>query len=216
MRQLRPSQKMPTTSHLETAPSPPRLQTFMKCFLGVDQSLTGMGLVVLSEAGVILLQRVVRPAALRGVDRLAHLRAALRTVLDEYRPAHAALEGYAYGATGRVFQLGELGGVVQLAFFDADVPFLTVTPAALKKYVTNNHQADKALMLRKTNEKWGVDFGKEDDICDAHGLAHILKAIARNDTTVRHELEVINELTAPVKVPEKAVRTAKSRVRVSI
>lgn len=188
----------------------------MRTYLGVDQSLRGTGLVVLSDAGDILLQRLVRPAARRGVERLAYIRGELQAALTAHRPTHAALEGYSYDSTGKVFQLGEVGGLVQLAFWDADVPFEVVAPAALKKFVANNHQATKTQMLAATRKKWHTDFGDDDNLCDAHGLAQILRAMACNDTIVRHELEVIQALREPPKKTSAVKQTAKSKVKISL
>lgn len=188
----------------------------MRTFLGVDQSLRRTGLVVLNDAGELLLRRPVATGQLRGAARLAAIRDALRAAVMEHKPAHAALEGYSYGSTGKVFQLGEVGGVLQLELYDAGVPLLIVTPAQLKKYVANNHQADKELMLRRTREKWNHDFGDEDDVCDAHGLAHILRAIAIKDTTLRYELEVVHELISPPKTTSLVSRTAKGKITVSV
>jgi Holliday junction resolvasome RuvABC endonuclease subunit len=188
----------------------------MRTFLGVDQSLRGTGLVVLSETGDILLQRLVQPSSLRGVERLAFIRGELREVLERHQPYRAALEGYSYDSTGRVFQLGELGGLVQLAFWDAGVPYLMVPPASLKKFVANNGKAEKEQMLKATLSKWHVDFQEEDDLCDAHGLAQIQRTIACDDSTARHELEVIRELLAPPKKPAGATKATRSKVTVSL
>lgn len=188
----------------------------MRTFLGVDQSLRGTGLVVLSETGVILLQRLVQPASLRGVERLGFIRAELREVLQRHQPHRAALEGYSFDSTGRVFQLGELGGLVQLAFWDAQVPFMMVPPASLKKFVSGNGKAEKEQMLKATLDKWQIDFHEEDDLCDAHGLAQILRTIACDDSMVRYELEVIRELLAPPKKPAGATKATRSKVKVSI
>ena len=188
----------------------------MRTFLGVDQSLRGTGLVVLSATGDVLLQRLVQPASLRGVARFAFIRGELREVLERYQPYRAALEGYSFDSTGRVFQLGELGGLVQLAFWDTGVPYLTVPPSSLKKFVAGNGKAEKKTMLKATLDKWHIDFQDEDDLCDAHGLAQILRTIACDDSTVRYELEVIRELTAPPKKPAGAAKATRSKVKVSI
>lgn len=194
----------------------PRLEVRVRTYLGVDQSLRRTGLVVLNDDGDLLLRRPVATGQLRAAARLAAIRDALRAAVDEYKPVQAALEGYSYGSTGKVFQLGEVGGVLQLELFDAQVPFIVVTPAHLKKYVANNAQADKELMLRKAKEKWGIDFGDEDDVCDAYGLARILRALVHKDTSFRHELEVIHELTSPPKALPRVARAAKGKITVSV
>ena len=188
----------------------------MRTFLGVDQSLRGTGLVVLSETGDVLLQRLVQPASLRGVERLAFIRGEIREVLASYQPSRAALEGYSFASTGRVFQLGELGGLVQLAFWDAGIAFMTVPPASLKKFVSGHGKAEKEQMLKATLDKWQIDFADEDDLCDAHGLAQILRTIECDDSTVRHELEVIRELLSPPKKPAGATKATRSKVKVSL
>lgn len=188
----------------------------MSLFLGIDQSLQRTGLVVLGIDGELRHRQPVATGSLRGAPRLASIRDTVRSVIREHRPTQAALEGYAYGATGKVFQLGEVGGILQLLLLDEGVPFVIVAPAQLKKYVANNHQADKATMIRKTAEKWGVAFGDEDDVCDAYGLAQILRGAARKDTTLRHELEVILELTTPPKKKTRALQATKGKVTVSV
>lgn len=188
----------------------------MRTYLGVDQSLRKTGVVVLSETGTIVLRHLIQPASLRGAARLAYIRDALRDVISEHRPASAALEGYSYDSTGKVFELGEAGGVVKLCFFDAQIPSYVVSPAALKKFVADNHQATKEQMLRKTLDKWGVDFQKEDDLCDAHGLSRIVRSVEKKDCVRRNELEVVHDLTTPVELPTPTRKTARSKVRVSV
>lgn len=188
----------------------------MRLYLGVDQSLRKTGMVVLSEAGDVILRRLVQPGSLRGVARLSFIRNELKEILATYRPAYAALEGYSYDSTGKVFELGEAGGIVKLSFFDASVPFHVVAPTALKKFVANNHQASKDVMLKKTLEKWGVDFQDEDDLCDAHGLARILRAIDKRDSAYRNELEVVHELTAPAEKPVAVSKSTRSKTRLAI
>ena len=188
----------------------------MTVFLGIDQSLQRTGLVVLGIDGELRHRQPVATGSLRGAPRLAAIRDTVRAVIREHKPSHAALEGYSYGSTGKVFQLGEVGGILQLLLLDEGIPFTIIAPAQLKKYVANNHQADKATMLRKTAEKWGVSFGDEDDVCDAYGLAQVLRGMFRKDTTLRYELEVILELTTSPKKKTRALQATKGKVTVSV
>lgn len=188
----------------------------MRTFLGVDQSLRGTGVVVLNEAGDLLLQRLVQPAGLRGAARLGYIRGALAAVIAEHQPTEAAFEGYSFDSVNRAFALGELGGIVQLAFFDADLPFRQIPPKTLKKFVANNGAADKAKMIEKTEEKWGVAFGEEDDLCDAYGLARLVRALAVGDSQHRHELEVIKMLLAGPKKTPAALKTTRGKVKISL
>ena len=53
-----------------------------------------------------------------------------------------------------------------------------------------NHATMRAMTLTK----WGIDFDQEDDLCDAHGLAKLLRALDTGNITVRHEMEVVHSL----------------------
>lgn len=188
----------------------------MRTFLGVDQSLVRTGVVVLDEDGDMLLRRVIVPGELRDAARLCMIRNLVAAAVAEYKPVAAAFEGYSFESTNRAFALGELGGIVQVVFFDAEVPYRQIPPKTLKRFVTGNGDADKQKMLDVTKNKWKIDFGDEDDLCDAYGLARLLLAIDNpKKLTVRHELEVVQGLLAPKKETLTS-RTAKSKITISL
>jgi Holliday junction resolvasome RuvABC endonuclease subunit len=169
----------------------------MTTFLGIDQSLLAMGIAVVDETGKLLHGRRVDPKGMTGTARLAFIRGAVQQTINDYRPAAAAMEGYSFMSNNRSFALGELGGMVQLAFWDAELTFWQIPPKQLKQFVADNADATKETMLRMTREKWKLDFGDEDDICDAHGLARLVRAIHIDDTQYRHELAVVRKILAP-------------------
>ena len=165
-------------------------------FLGIDQSLRSTGVAVVSEDQIDKFTGTVEPKKLVGVERLSVIRQGLRKILGAYpdKIHFAALEGYAYDVgAGRVFELGEVGGLVKMALWDAAIPFIIVPPTSLKQFVAGNGSATKEQMRLAVQQKWGIDLDQNDE-CDAFGLAQVARAFFLNKGTTRSELEVLKKL----------------------
>lgn len=163
-------------------------------FLGIDQSLRGTGLCLLSEAGEVLSLKTVRLGASRGAARLACIHAAVLAQLSSV--TFVAMEGYSYNSTSRHFDLGEVGGVLKLMLHEREIPFLSVAPCALKKYATGNSEASKEAMMEAAH-KHGIDV-HDDNQADAFFLADVARQFSldlcpRN----RCQLEVLHQLKSP-------------------
>jgi len=127
----------------------------------------------------------IKPKKLRGCERLDHIHAYLYDILTERHPKDkirwAVMEGYNYGAArgrgspGRLFDIGELGGMIKSMFYDDSIPLLIVPPASLKMFVTGNGLAKKPEMIAAVAEQWGVETNS-DNIADAVGLYHFMQA----------------------------------------
>jgi Holliday junction resolvasome RuvABC endonuclease subunit len=57
-----------------------------------------------------------------------------------------AIEGYAYGAKGRVFHIAENTGVLKYKLFQANIPVEVISPSEVKKKATGKGNADKKHM----------------------------------------------------------------------
>lgn len=57
-----------------------------------------------------------------------------------------ALEGYAYGAQGRVFHIAENTGILKYKLYQASIPLEIVQPSHVKKIATGKGNADKTKM----------------------------------------------------------------------
>ena len=53
------------------------------------------------------------------------------------------LEDYAFAAKGRVFHIGENGGILKSKLFEYDIPTITVAPTSVKKFATGSGRAQK-------------------------------------------------------------------------
>lgn len=110
-----------------------------------DLSLTRTGC-ALSDGSLCSL--VPPKASSSGMPRLRWIRAA---VLDAVASCGVVvLEGYSMGqarGSSRSHSLGELGGVVRLALYEAGLPYADVAPASLKRYATGRGNAGKEEVL---------------------------------------------------------------------
>lgn len=183
-------------------------------YLGIDQALNHTGVCILGDRGNDpRYLEVIEPKGLRGVERLAYVWDEIERIIAQYSPFQGALEGYAYGVgVGRVFELGEVGGAAKLCMYRHGVPFLVVTPAQLKKFVSENGSADKEKMMLATKVKWQQVI-KDDNACDAYGLAQVARAWHKDTSAVRSELEVLKALRDQKQL---VTGTAKSRTKLSL
>lgn len=173
-------------------------------FLGIDQSLTGTGLCLLSPQGNVVTSATITTAGRRDGDRLAFIKRGVASLLAGV--TGAAVEGYSYNSTGHVFELGEIGGVVKVLLVEHAIPYISVPPVLVKKFATGNSHADKRAMMSAAAARRGAAFA-DDDQADAFFLAHIALAYAQNTAETRRELDVLATLRRP---PQ---RKTKRRVR---
>lgn len=135
---------------------------------GLDLSLTSTG-VALPDGPRTISTRV------RGCARLAYLRDVILELVA--RADLVAVEGYSFGSArfgSQAHALGELGGVVRVALWEARIPYADVPPAVLKRYASGQGNATKGAMLAAAIRRLGYD-GSSHDEADAlwlRALAH--------------------------------------------
>lgn len=107
---------------------------------------------------------------LRGMERLQFIRD--RVLELAARAEVVVLEGYSYASKGRaVLSLGELGGVLRLALWEADIPVVEIPPATLKQYLTGKGNSKKEVMLAAAIRR--LDYpGSNNNEADAYALLH--------------------------------------------
>jgi Holliday junction resolvasome RuvABC endonuclease subunit len=170
-------------------------------FLGVDQSLNATGLCLLSKDRDPYL-KTVDPGPARGVERLRYVKNVVETFL-EAGVQFVAFEGYSYDSVGRVFELGEMGGVLKLLACENNVPMIIVPPATLKKFATSNAGADKSAMVTQAALEMGIPPA-DDNQADAFFLALIARHVhLRDQPSTRVRAEVLQKLICPSAKPPK-------------
>ena len=71
---------------------------------------------------------------------------------------HVAIEGYAYSASGRVFNIAENTGILKYKLYQLGIPVTVIPPTEVKKYATTKGNADKNSMYSAWAHETGVDL----------------------------------------------------------
>ncbi len=139
-------------------------------YLGIDQSYTGFAMCAYYQEKYYA---EVFKSSNKGIRRLLDIEEFVHNFIGVGRNfTDVAMEGYAMGAKGMVFHLGELGGMTKLALAVHDLYPMIIPPTTLKKYVTGSGVGQKNQMILHTYKKWGQTF-TDDNACDAYGLARL-------------------------------------------
>lgn len=157
-------------------------------FVGIDQSYSGFGLVVLDENGKLVKTKLWSfPPMDSDGERLFKIwvtfSAYFYDILAGYgdfeevrsvgiEDVHVAMEDYAYGKTFNREKMGELGGIVKAAIFGNDKMVTTVPPRSLKKFLTGKGTAKKEDMVTAV-QKLEPSITNH-NLADAYGLAYML------------------------------------------
>ena len=138
--------------------------------MAVDPSLRATGVALPSGETKLIEPAKMGPYS-EGTDRVAAILWRVSTWMEEYKPTHICLEDYAYGVgkSGRLFDIGELGGCLKLLFLSRGLPIILVPPTVLKKFVTGKGNASKQEVMRDLKQKWGRSFVSS-DMADAYAL----------------------------------------------
>lgn len=140
--------------------------------IGLDLSLRHTGIADVDAATV-----TIDSDPRRGFDRLGFIVAAVFEVISAWELVDlVAIEGYSMGSTGaHAHELGELGGIIRWELRYADIAWVDVPPATLKKYATGNGRAGKPEVIANARERLGYD-GFDDNEADALWLRAIGRA----------------------------------------
>ena len=96
-----------------------------------------------------------------------------------FEPVFVAIEGYAMGAKGKVFHIGENTGVLKHVLWRNELPFIVPPPSVIKKFATGKGNANKEAMeaafvaetsfdVRKAIGQSENTFNPSSDIIDAY------------------------------------------------
>ena len=124
----------------------------------------------------------------------------------------AALEGYSYDSVGRVFELGEIGGVIKVLLHESNIDYVVVPPSSLKKFATGVSSASKEDMVDACM-RHGVTCA-DDNQADAFFLARVARAFSQDVVDRRCEMDVIHALKNPT--PKKTRRRVRRLVKAAL
>jgi len=104
-------------------------------------------------------------------------------ILKEHKVTHVNIEGYAFGAVGRVFQIAENAGLLKYQVHKEGLGCFVHAPTVIKKFATGKGNATKEKMYDAFFSETGVDIREKigiisvkqwnpvSDIVDAYYIA---------------------------------------------
>lgn len=147
-------------------------------FMGIDQSLNGTGICVIStQTGAAL--EVVKltingnkgTPQLLGHERLKYIASRVLELIRKHSPDKVALEGISFASSGRVLDLSELLGVLKYEITEnTNLKPMLFAPQSVKRLIAGNGRAEKDEVQMAVKSVIDYDF-KSFDESDACALA---------------------------------------------
>ena len=148
--------------------------------LGIDQSYTSSGLVVLKGKKVLHAEKFVSDSSTDKPARAWEIAQHIGKLVDQHRPDVVALEGLAFGMRGDATRdLAGLQFVIVCVLRNHGKECIIVSPRTVKKIATGNGRADKMELynhLPKSTQKLFEEMGLKKttgllDLTDAYWIA---------------------------------------------
>lgn len=134
------------------------------------------------------------------MDRFYHLRDNVeRFLYSEDAPEYLALEGYALGGMGKVFNLAEATVLAKSMIYDHGTAMRIYTPSAIKKFATGNGSAGKVGMweMYQAEGQRLLDLSHledlknpQEDLIDAYWIMKLLQT----ELKLRHGLMELRDM----------------------
>jgi Holliday junction resolvasome RuvABC endonuclease subunit len=131
--------------------------------MGLDLSLTSTGYSINGETGTIAVST-------KNSERLYDIREDITNIIKSHNVDAVIIEGYAFSArNSQSHKIGELGGVVRLALYEMNIPYVEIPPTCRAKFATGKGNSAKTEVISAVSARTGIFWiGKgADDMCDA-------------------------------------------------
>lgn len=148
-------------------------------FIGVDQSFTGTGLIVLDQAGDYVDHDLIvtgpPTSAMGEIDRFLKIFNGIHAWIKGHaqdRQVGIALEDFAFNATNKMANIGGLGWHLRIMLSRTPWSFCVAAPTLVKKFATGKGQASKTAVCMSVYKRWKFETDN-DNLADAFVLAKI-------------------------------------------
>lgn len=98
------------------------------------------------------------------IDRFDNLGQWSVDIINSHGVDECFIEGYAFGATGRVFHIAENGGILKHKLWENETKFEVIAPTTIKKFATGKGNANKEKLYESFLEETNIDIRKKLDI----------------------------------------------------
>ncbi len=163
-----------------------------KNYVGIDPS-TSTGLVVLSEAGFVVMQTEIKTKSKSDPERFIEISEKLYRILDGWDD-DIYIEGFSYGSKGKgVSTQYGIGWTIRSDIKRKGHSYTEISPSALKKFATGKGNTKKENMILPIYQKWGFQHDS-DNIRDAYVLAQIGRYLDGLEKPTKYQAEVLKNI----------------------
>ena len=149
-------------------------------FCGIDPSLTNTGLVIIDSKDKVHGEYLIKTNVhdyVNAQERLIDIFNQTKFIANIVHLKKLCIEGLSYmSVSTTLFERCGLFYLLTTYFFNEKISFDIIPPKSLKKFVTDNGNANKKLMMKIAEERWNYKTSN-DNLCDAYGLAQMAKEI---------------------------------------
>lgn len=148
--------------------------------VGIDPSLTGLGVCILEQDGRYATHRFSSKPAVdidERMRRYSGLVFCVQNITQDCDFLGIMLEGYAYNSKGKAIAQAEFGGILRWHLVSWCANVVEVPPTSLKIFECGKGQAKKPIAVAGLVAKYQVMFDSDDEF-DAFGLAKIGAVLA--------------------------------------
>ena len=147
--------------------------------LGIDPSLSGTGLCLLSEENnniEVLTAQVIKTKKddfKDDTDRIIHILCEIEKAVEGLDIDKIVIEDISYGSRGRIAQLAGLNYAIRIIFRVRNIPIIVLSPRTIKKQFSGSGNASKTDMLISFNSQFqNLLTNKDNNIIDAFAAAY--------------------------------------------
>lgn len=85
-------------------------------------------------------------------------------IINSHKVEKVFIEGYAFGAVGRVFQIAENAGLLKYQIWKSNIPYQVFAPSEIKKHATGKGNSNKETLYEAFLNETHVDIRQKLDI----------------------------------------------------
>ena len=173
-------------------------------FVGLDMSLLRPGLCMDHPRDGHYCTSYNNPDKDRYTHRIARFNGIVKILLHKMKPALRVpgrtiilMEDYAFGASGKTFEIAECCGILKWRlFYEAGIRpenFLLCSNTHLKMFACNKGNAAKELIIKECYKKWGFDTNDNNE-ADAFVLWKIAQALRDGKHITAYQADVLDRI----------------------
>ena len=130
--------------------------------------------------GIHLMMKKLKDKTAVQIERLNEWDYIIAKFIDETKPTHVAVEGYAFGASQGAHQMGGIGEKFRQIIYNKGIKLRIYQPTSVKLATAFHGHAKKARMIKYVQDRFKTDLSEypndiQEDLADSFGVARLAK-----------------------------------------